>query len=85
MTPESRNSEIRDVHCQATVQYTHSRGNEYASSNRVTSVAMQRRCKHAFATLEEVAFSVGPPRGYIRDSHTARIRIGSSSEDGSRR
>jgi hypothetical protein len=26
---------------------------------------MQPRCKHAFATIQEGVFSVGPPRGYI--------------------
>jgi hypothetical protein len=26
---------------------------------------MQRYCKHAFATIEEAVFSLGPPQGYI--------------------
>jgi hypothetical protein len=61
MTPESRNGEVRiDVHCQATTRKTYSRGNEYASNNRVISVAMQRRCKHAFPTTGWLCFLRGP-------------------------
>jgi hypothetical protein len=39
---------------------THSCGNEYVSNNRVTSVAMQQRCKHAFPTRERLCFLRGP-------------------------
>jgi hypothetical protein len=35
-----------------------------AQRNR-TPIARQRRGKHAFATIEETAFSMGPPREYI--------------------
>jgi hypothetical protein len=34
----------------------HSRGNEYASNDRVTSVVMQRCCKHAFPTIKRPCF-----------------------------
>jgi hypothetical protein len=58
MTPESRNNKVRiDVHCYAATRETHSRGNDCASNNWVTTVAMQQRCKHAFPTREAV-FSV---------------------------
>jgi hypothetical protein len=58
---ERRNSGDRiDVHCQATTRQTYSCGNEYASNNRVTSVPMQRWCKHALTTIERMCFLRGP-------------------------
>jgi hypothetical protein len=42
--------------------FKHSLGNEYGSNNRITSVAMQRRCKHAFSTVERLCFRRGPCR-----------------------
>jgi hypothetical protein len=56
MTPESRNTEIRDVHYYATTRKTYSCGNEYVSNNRLISIAMQRRCKHTFQIVERLFF-----------------------------
>jgi hypothetical protein len=41
-------------------------GNEYASNNLVTFVAMQRRCKHAFPTIERPCFVRGPWKVVIK-------------------
>jgi hypothetical protein len=69
MSPECQNSEVRiDVHCQATAPKTYSRCNEYASNNRVTSVAMQRRIEHAFPTIEKLCFLRGMCKVVIKKS-----------------
>jgi hypothetical protein len=34
--------------------------NEYASNNRITSVSMQQRYKHAFSTIQTLCFTRGP-------------------------
>jgi hypothetical protein len=78
MTPESRNSEIRDDHYYATTRETYSRGNEYASNNRVTSVAMQQRCKLAFPTIERLCFLRGPWKMVIKKSSVEKSRVESS-------
>jgi hypothetical protein len=51
MTPESRNIEISIDVLLGNDSVKHSRCNEYAGNNRVTSVAMQWYCKHAFRTI----------------------------------
>jgi hypothetical protein len=43
----------------------HIRGNEYASNNRITSVAMQRHCKHSSITVRICSLR-GPCRGVIK-------------------
>jgi hypothetical protein len=40
------------------------RGNEYASNNPVTSVAMQQHCKHAFPTIERLFSARSVQSGY---------------------
>jgi hypothetical protein len=69
ITPESRNSEVRIVvHCYVTTRQTYSRGNEYTSNIRVTSVAMERRCKHAFPTIGRLCFLRGPCKVVIKEA-----------------
>jgi hypothetical protein len=46
----------------------HSRRNEYASNNRVTSFPIQRRCKHAFSTIEILCFMRGQCKVVIKKS-----------------
>jgi hypothetical protein len=76
MTPESRNSEVRiDVHYYATTRSAHSRGNEYASNTQVTSVAMQRRCKHAFPTIETLCFLRGTCSAVIQKNSFEKSRV----------
>jgi hypothetical protein len=58
MTPERLNSEVRI-------------DNEYVSNNRVTSVAMQRRCEYAFRTIERLRFLCGPCKVFIKKSSEA--------------
>jgi hypothetical protein len=38
---------------------------EAKARNNRTSIGRQRRGKHAFATIEEAAFSMDPPQDYI--------------------
>jgi hypothetical protein len=65
MTPEGRDSEARiDV----------PRGNEYASNNQVTSVAMQRRCKHAFPIKERLCFLRGTCKVVIKKSSVEAVQ-----------
>jgi hypothetical protein len=44
------------------------RGNKYACSNRVISVAIQLRCKYAFPTIEMLCFLRGPCKHVIKKS-----------------
>jgi hypothetical protein len=53
----------------------HSRGNEYASNNRITSVAMQRLCKTAFSTIERLRFVRGPCRRVIKKGREDRLSV----------
>jgi hypothetical protein len=53
---------------------THSRGNKYESNNRVTSVAMQRRCKHDSSTIERLCFLRGPCKIVIKKSSVVAVQ-----------
>jgi hypothetical protein len=53
--------------------------NEYASNNRVNSVAMQRRCKHAFPTIERLCFLRGPCKEVIKKSSVEAVQGSESS------
>jgi hypothetical protein len=52
---------------------THSRCNEYAGNNRIISVAIQNGVVNT--TVEEVMFSMVPPRNYISSTEQNQIRI----------
>jgi hypothetical protein len=56
-------------------QETHSRGNKHASNNRVTSVAMQRRYKHTFPTIERLCFLYGPCKVVIKKSSDEKSKV----------
>jgi hypothetical protein len=66
MTLENWNSEIRDVHCYITARQTRFCSNEYASKNKITSVAVEWRCKEAFLTTGQPCFLQGPCWGFIK-------------------
>jgi hypothetical protein len=57
MTPERRYSDIRMTFIARQRLDKHPRGNEYTNSNRVPSISMERRCKHAFPTIERLFFA----------------------------
>jgi hypothetical protein len=54
-------------------QFTHSRGNEYASNSRVTSIAIQQCCKHAFPTIERLYFLCDPCKVVIKKSSVEAV------------
>jgi hypothetical protein len=57
MTPESRNNEVRiDFYLLGNDTVNTFQPQRIANNNRVTSVAMQRRYKHAFATIQYGVF-----------------------------
>jgi hypothetical protein len=43
-----------------------------------TSVARQRRGKHAFATIVEAVFSAGPPPDYVSGTEPNQFRMSQS-------
>jgi hypothetical protein len=56
-----------------------------SQSTNKTSIFRQRRCKHASITIEDSVLRGVRPEAVQRGSHIARMGIGSSSTDGSRR
>jgi hypothetical protein len=81
MTPASWNSEVRiDVHLLGNDLLNIFSRQRIRSNNRVTSVAMQRRGKHASSTIEVVFSAWSVPRSYLEDNWRYSVIEGSAVE-----